>query len=657
MKKVILISVLITFQLQAKFTVSPLFTNDMILQCDKPAKIWGKALPNEEISIILKTKKYTTKTLADSTWKIDLGIHEAGGPFDMFIQSAENQEYFDSFSFGDVWLCGGQSNMEFTLNAISTPDSVIKMIKNDNLRFLKIRNISSTIIQKDIQVSDNWMETNAINAGKFSAVAYYFGDYLTKTLNKPIGLISNNWGGSPAEVWMSKSELKKFPEIANAYNFMSKNDSLIINSMKLRTVMLPKWIEEGIKKDSVSMLFESNKTQIEFKNWQKAILPFNFKDINLDEYNGIVWVVMEFDVPENMMNKIVNLNLGLIDDADHTFINGVKIGGKFLYNEERNYKIDPSILKKEKNLLAIRIVNYGGEGNIIPSKKTFFLYDDAQNKYFLNNEIYAKKGFDLTTNKEYVKPVWRYMAGWQPSSLYNSMIAPMLELPIKGVIWYQGESNAERAYQYRTLFPALISNWRADFKQPNLPFLFVQLANFKNPSTQPTNDSWAELREAQAYALKLPYTAMSTAIDVGDANDIHPKDKKTVGNRLAAQALKMVYGKKIVADGPTFTTMKIEGKKIRLSFKNLGSGLMTKSGTPEEFAIAGADKKFYWAKAKIENNTIVVSSDKVAKPVAVRYAWANNPSKVNTYNKDGFPMNPFRTDTWKGVTFGNWKIE
>ncbi len=658
MKKITFLVILGTMNCFSKFTLSPLFGDDMVLQRNVPAKIWGKSAPNEVISIIFKSKKYSFTTSMDSTWKIDIGTHEAGGPYDMLIQSSDNsQVYFENIKFGDVWLCGGQSNMEFTLDALSTPISVIKQIKNDIVSMLTLDKISSSKPQKDILSKEGWLETNPKNVGRFSATAFYFADTLSKTLKIPVGLISNNWGGSPVEVWMSNKSLEAFPQISEAYSQKNFQDSIIIKGIKTRKLMLSSWVEQSISKDSISMLYKDKIEQIEYKNWTKTTLPLNFDNIKLNDYNGILWAISEFELTENMKNKPLNLSLGLIDDADHTFINGQKVGGKFLYNEPRNYKIAPSVFKVGKNILAIRVVNYGGNGNITPQGKSFFMTNETGDSLNLSNTLYVCKGYDLTKIPEYVKPNWRYEAGWQPSTLYNGMIAPMLDLPIKGVIWYQGESNTDRAYQYRALFSGLINDWRKSFKQPNLPFLFVQLANFQKPDSVPSNSTWAELREAQSYALKLPFTAMSTAIDIGDEVDIHPKDKKTVGNRLAAQAQRLVYGKKIISDGPTYQSMKILGNKIVLSFTNTGSGMMTKNGLPQEFAIAGANKKFYRADAKIVNNTIVVSCNKVSKPVAVRYAWANNPAKINTYNKEGFPMNPFRTDNWKGTTFGAWKLD
>jgi len=236
--------------------------------------------------------------------------------------------------------------------------------------------------------------------------------------------------------------------------------------------------------------------------------------------------------------------------------------------------------------------------------------------------------------------------------LHNAMIQPLLPFAIRGAIWYQGEANTARAYQYQTLFPTLISDWRTQFNNPQMPFIYAQLANFMPARNEPVESEWAELREAQAKTLSVPNTAMAVLIDIGETGDIHPKNKQDVGYRLSLPALKMVYGKNIVFSGPTYKSMKVDGNKIRLTFDNIGSGLVTKDkyGYVKGFAISGADKKLVWAKAYLEGNDVIVYSDLVSNPLAVRYAWADNPDDASLYNKEGLPASPFRTDDWKGIT-------
>lgn len=637
----------------AKFKLCPIFSEDMVLQREKPINIWGTANPGEEISIKFKNKKISAITLPDSSWKVNLGTHPAGGPYDLLVQSIENQQYFENIMIGDVWLCGGQSNMDFTLNMLGTYDSLIKNTVNKNIRHVKINYIRSEMPLNNVNIKKNWSSVSPENTGDFSATAYFFGSEIARTQKIPIGLISNNWGGSPIEVWMDDNYIKKFPEIQSAYIM---KDS-IIQKQEMRKKLLPEWVKKSILLDSLSSIYEGKIDNIDYTNWKKNKLPFDFSNVGLENFDGVMWVVKEIDIPQNFITEGMKINLGYIDDADHTYFNGIKIGGMFNPTDKRVYDIPKELVIAGKNKLVVRMVDYGWGGSISSDDKNLSLENNIGVKIKLEGPIWYKNGYDITKIEGYINRNWNYEAGWKPNILFNGMINPIKDLPIKGVIWYQGESNASRAYQYRKLFPALINNWRETFKQPNLPFLFVQIANFLAPDTVPKHDSWPELREAQTFALNLPYTGMAVAIDVGDAIDIHPKDKKTVGERLAAHAKKIVYNNKEIASGPTYASQKIEGNKIRITFKYIGKGIIFKGDMPHEFAIAGEDKKYYYANAKIEGNTIVVWSKKVSKPLTVRYAWANNPSKANMYNINGFPMVPFRTDEWKGVTYGITKID
>jgi sialate O-acetylesterase len=343
----------------------------------------------------------------------------------------------------------------------------------------------------------------------------------------------------------------------------------------------------------------------------------------------------------------------MIDDIDETFINGVQVGSTKAYNEKRSYAIGADRLKEGENVIAIRVTDTGGGGGV---------YGDAADmKLTIGSSMMPLAG-DWKYQIENIQSAGSSVGpNAYPTLLYNAMLHPLLNLGIQGAIWYQGESNAGRAYQYRTAFPLMITDWRTHWKQGNFPFLFVQLASFNSANGDSEHGStWAELREAQTMTLALPHTGMAVTTDIGEAKDIHPRNKQDVGKRLAAIALHDVYGKNIEFSGPAYEAMKVEGKNIRISFTHVGSGLLAKDkyGYLKGFEIAGADQKFHYAKAWIEGSTVVVSSDQVSNPVAVHFAWADNPEDANLFNKDGFPAVPFRTDTWKGITEnGKFKIE
>jgi sialate O-acetylesterase len=375
-------------------------------------------------------------------------------------------------------------------------------------------------------------------------------------------------------------------------------------------------------------------------------IPVHFHDTKIDGFQGFVWFRKSIEIPREYRKKDLILRMGKIEQEDITYFNGHKAGSHDVVAEVREYKIPAKWIKKGKNTIAVRVKHTRSHGGglyegpyelIDPEKDETIL--SLSGKWSYNENIEEK----LPELKSFVH---------YPGALFNAMVAPVIPYAIKGTIWYQGEGNASRAYQYRTLFPLMINDWRIRWQQGNYPFLFVQLANFLPHDSIPTMDPWPELREAQTMTLNLPNTGMATAIDLGEMYNIHPKNKQDVGKRLALAARKIAYHEDIVYSGPMYDSMHVENNKIRIFFSHTGGGLAIKGNEKSKgFAIAGKDKKFVWANAKIDGNTVFVWSDKIPNPVAVRYAWSNNPV-CNLYNKEGLPAVPFRTDKWKGITFG-----
>jgi len=391
-------------------------------------------------------------------------------------------------------------------------------------------------------------------------------------------------------------------------------------------------------------------------DWQQMEVPKLWGQPDLANFDGLVWFRKEVEIPQSWVGKELTLELGPIDDMDTTWINGIRVGGFETpghWRTERKYKIGPTVIKAGRNTIAVRILDTGGGGGIYGTAEQMKLKpagaaDDTE--ILLAGTWRYKKSYDMQSMPSQPRPPLRVNHQNAPTALYNAMIAPLIPYGIGGAIWYQGESNASRAYQYRELFPAMIKNWRDDWQQGDFPFLFVQLANFMAVTPETVESAWAELREAQLMTLASPNTGMAVIIDIGEANDIHPKNKQDVGRRLALWALAKTYGKNVVYSGPIYKSMNVEGNKVRLDFEHLGGGLVAGgSESLKGFSIAGADQKFVWADAKIDGNTVVVSSDKVTEPVAVRYGWADNPV-CNLYNKEGLPASPFRTDDWPGIT-------
>ncbi len=620
----------------AKVTLPRLLTDNMVLQRNTPVKIWGWAAPGEKVEISFIDTIYQTTTDKSGEWYVMLASHHKGGPYTMKIKGSNSVE-LKNILLGDVYLCSGQSNMELPMRRVAPLyEKEITNATNNEIRYFAVpQYYNFKGPQKDLP-SGNWELTTPENVLHFSAIAYFFALELNQKYNVPIGLINNSLGGSPAESWLSEEGLKKYPDLY-AELLKYKNDAYIDSIKKSDSERIGNWYAQSTAKDEGYKIYGQNWKQntLNTNDWQTMEIPGYWPE----KQNGVVWFRKVIIVPESMVGKEVDLNMGRIVDADSVFINETFVGTTTYLYPPRWYTVPAGVLKPGKNTVVIRVINNAGKGGFVLGKP-----------------------YELTTKDDTVslQGEWKYKFGdimeplapqtfirWKPAGLYNAMLTPLTNFKISGVIWYQGESNVDRPKEYVTLFPDVIKCWRKDFGNDNLPFMFVQLANYLEPVAEPASSDWALVREAQAKALKLNNTAMAVAIDLGEWNDIHPLHKREVAQRLALDAEKLVYHENnILISGPVYKSMEIDGNKIVLTFSDTGSGLVAKNGELKEFAIAAADKKFVWANAKIENNTVVLWSDMVLKPVAVRYAWADNPDKANLYNKEGLPAVPFRSDDW-----------
>lgn len=479
--------------LRADFQVAPVFSDNMVLQQGQPVPVWGWGDDGERITVQVGSRRATTE-VHNGRWEVRLRPMKAGGPWTMEVRSATRVVTFTNVLVGEVWVCSGQSNMEWPLERSHEPEADIASATNAMIRFLDVPNVKAEA--PTIRLNARWEVCSPERARTFSAVAYYFGRALHQARGVPIGLIRSDWGGSPAEAWMSREALE----------------------------MRPRYVREILD-------------------------PF----------------------PEQWRR-----------------------------------------------------------------------YQESLEEWRRAREEAQREGREFKRNAPW--PPWR------PSELYHGMIAPLIPYAIKGVIWYQGESNAVRAEQYRTLFQDLIRNWRRDWGQGDFPFLAVQLAPFMAIKDEPGESAWAELREAQMLAMRqLPKVGVVVTTDVGDPNDIHPVWKKPVGERLALAARAIAYGEKITWSGPVYRSVRFEGSKAIVSFDHVGSGLEARGGPLKGFAICGEDRKWVWAEARIVGREVEVWSPQVPRPVAVRYGWADCPV-VNLWNREGLPASPFRTDDFPLIT-------
>jgi sialate O-acetylesterase len=615
-----------------------LISNGMILQRDANIKIWGWAAPNEDIEIDFLTKKNTVKANATGNWELQLSNLPAGGPHKMTI-TASNTIVIDDILIGDVWLCSGQSNMNMTIGGTgSTYQSDINNSTNDKIRHFKVPLEYEFNTPRTDLTSGTWIKADPTLVRQFSAAAYFFAKALFDKYQIPIGLINSSNGGTPIHAWMSESALKYFPETVAEIQLL-KNPTYV-NSIIQNDINLENNWNATLDKNDAGLKNNWISNSTDTSTWGNVTVPFTKRDI------GSVWYKKDITVTADMVANPSSLQLGALIEVDSTYVNGKFVGFNNKEWAYRNYTIPANTLVLGKNTITVRLVNNSLTGGF--TGYGFQLVGGSS-----NTEIIDLKG------------TWKFKVGyamsalqapvvleWKPTSLYNGMLEPLKNYGIKGAIWYQGEGNTGKPTQYAIYLRSMLEDWRALFKNPNLPFIYVQLPNYQAAVANPVESSWALLRESQLKTLAIPFTGMATTIDVGDANDIHPVYKKPVGTRLALAAQRVAYGNdKIVSTGPMYKSMKIVGNTIELTFDTLGSALKFKSngtpvGTHTNFAIAGSDKKFSWAQAKIEGNKVIVWNGNIANPVAVRYAWGQNPAGEKLFNTEDLPASPFRTDSW-----------
>lgn len=635
----------------------PLFGDHMVIQRNRDIPVWGWAKPGESITVEICGKKKTSKADEKGEWIVRLKPLPAGGPYELVISGSKTLKFQDVL-IGEVWVCSGQSNMDMTVDSawgkVLNAEKEVAEANYPQIRFFNTRHTFRGSPLRDFESDGGWMPCLPETTKDFSATAYFFGRHIYKELNVPVGVIRAAWGGTPIESWMNLSALKDIPAFAyrleNIDEILSSLDNYKTRYPELQERWKSKFQEKEPGFQSQIKWFE---TSLETKDWEEMILPRLWDSIkDLGSFDGVVWFRREFELPDDYADNKSILHLGTIDDEDVTWINGKRIGEKNLFFASRDYNIPEGVLKTGKNVVTVMILDTGGHGGFSgeADKMKLEVATGNESQFFsLAGKWKYKVGCNLKNLPP--RPIPAEFVQLTPSVLYNGMIAPLIPYGIQGVIWYQGESNAARAFEYRILFPAMIQSWRKNWGQGDFPFLFVQIANFGVVPTEPVENDWAELREAQLMTLSTPQTGMAVIIDIGESNNIHPGNKQDVGYRLGLAAQAIAYGEKIVYSGPIYRkdSMKIEGNKIRLYFDHVGSGLMAKNGELQGFAVAGKDKKFVWAKAVIKGDSLLVWSEKVSHPASVRYGWAASPV-CNLYNREELPASPFRTDNWPGIT-------
>lgn len=642
----------------------PVFADHMVLQRGMMDPIWGWTKPGARVTVRINGKTFKTTADASGKWLAKIGPFKEGGPFTMTISGPEEVTLTDVL-VGDVWLCSGQSNMEMGIANVKDAEEEIQNANFPRIRLFGVPKVIKHEAQALFGPMNNgvpawpkgrveWLPCTPENIrvgdwGGFTAAGYFFGRKLAADLNVPIGLIQSAWGGTICEAWVSADALEQMTDFKDAVQRV-REEAAAETAGTMSEVRDEKAVAQWYAKNDPGSQggIGWGALDVDDQSWKTMKLPTNWEAAGLPDYDGIVWFRREVTVPDSWAGKDLMLHLGPVDDRDTTFFNGAKVGGRDIFNQPRDYTIPARLVQPGRNVIAVRVLDTGGDGGINGRPEDMRLELKGRReepRQSLAGDWRYKDSMPLSQATSQPPPPAGDPGNPNVTTvLYNGMIAPLTPMAIKGAIWYQGESNAGRGRQYRTLLATMIRDWRARFSGGDFPFFIVQLAGFTPVKAEPGESGWAEIREAQQLAAqKVGRSATASAVDIGDAKDIHPKNKQEVGRRLALCAESVAYGENIEFEGPTYQSMEIKDGQVIVHFDHLGGGLEAKGEAIKGFSIAGADGHFVWADAKIAGDTVIVSSEKVAQPAAVRYAWADNP-EANLYNKTGLPANSFRTD-------------
>lgn len=636
--------------------VSPIFGDNMVLQRGKPNTLWGWSDPGDTVRVQIADHTATAVAGPDRRWQVKIDPPTAGGPYTVEISGGHQTLELHNVLIGDVWLCGGQSNMGLPLRFTKNADEEIKVANYPEMRFFTVEG-HPAYHRADV-IEGKWQAVSPETASWISAVGYYFARQIQKEIHVPIGLVVDAVGGSPAEAWASEAALRPLHDF----------DVPLAELDRLKAENAPEYgnfVMHWYDRYDIGQKQKWAAPDLDDFSWKPVPVPGGFAELGVPDTPAVVWFRKDITLPDPLPKAAgdasppagpfprsgTTLHLGSIERMDTAYVNGVEVGASAWVENPRVYFIRPGILKPGRNVIAIRVLKTKPDGGFLSKAEDLHLKLADGSIIPLAGEWKAK----LSVDARPPQPLPISYENWpvMPTVLYEGMLAPVAPLSITGAIWYQGEQNSPRGYQYRKILPAMIADWRALFGEGDLPFYIVSLPAFTKRSPVPVDgDDWTETRESQALtAATVPNSCLAVTIDTGDPDNIHAKDKEPVGNRLALCALAKYYGKSVVYSGPTLESVERVPGAIRLHFAHADGGLVVKGEKLEEFSIAGDDRKWFWADAHIEGNTIVVSSPSVPNPTQVRYAWQSNPA-ATLFNSAGLPAAPFRTDSWPGKTEG-----
>jgi len=635
----------------AEVKLAAVFSEHMVLQRDKPLPVWGWHTPGETVKVEFGGQSKSTVADINGKWRVVLDPMSASDdPRELKV----NEVTLSDVLVGDVWLCSGQSNMGMSVRESSDAEREIATANHPLLRLFSVASNPTVTPAEDVK--GQWGVCTPQLVPSFSAAAYFFGRKIQQELHVPVGLIHSSVGGTPAEAWTRLEALKRVPVLAERAEKEIAQIQEQPEAIKRFPVERAAWEERnGVKPPPFAAHAKGwAEPGLSTGDWKEVTLPMQWGQLGFQS-GGVFWVRKEINLPEEAAGKAFVLKLlWMSEQYDTAFWNGVEIGKTVdappeFYTSQRAYPVPAELVKAGRNVLAVRIVSATEKAGFwqwgrkleVPVQNP----ESINDQWLLKQEsTFAPLSAEALANRPKPNALpFRNVS----SALYNGMIAPLMPVAIRGAIWYQGESNAGRHAEYRQLLSLLIGDWRAQWGQGDFPFLIQQLANNGAPPKDAQQaQSWPFLREAQAQvAESLPNAGLAIGIEVGSRHTIHPKNKQDIGGRLALVALEKVYGQKVESSGPKYTGMSVEKNAVRIKFSN-ARGLKTSGGAPKLFSIAGADRKFFWAEARLEGADVLVSHPEVPAPAAVRYGWADNPEGCNLYNDSGLPCAPFRTDDW-----------
>jgi sialate O-acetylesterase len=641
---ILLFVIMATNTLSAEVRLPSIVGDGMVLQRNENIKVWGWANAGEQVAVDFMNRSYETEAGADGKWQVVLETAKAGGPYTMEI-SGENSIVLDNILIGDVWIFSGQSNMTHYFGRHQERYSKeIAAADEPEIRQIFVpTNPVLTGPAKDVE-NIEWVAATPETVLDFTVIGYFFCKKLYDEYDIPMGIINTCVGGTPIEAWTSEEGFKEFSGILETIE--QNKDTDYVNRVnreasESRMEGAPKGVQDKGLKGDVKWF----SPDYEPLNWKRINIPGYWEDQGVNNLDGVVWYRRVFDVPKQMTGVEALVKLGRIRNADELYINGKRVGNTTYEYPQREYTIPAGVLKPGKNLFVVRVTNQYGKGGFIPNKPYLLLA--AGDTIDIKGYWQYKVGEVYRHDKQFKHGI---SAQNSPTALYNGMIAPFTNYAVRGFVWYQGESNAGNPEAYKDFQPNLINDWRNKWDMEKLPFLIAQLPNYMDVDYLPAESNWAKIRDVQLQtALDMENVGIGINIDLGEWNDIHPGNKKPVGERLALVAQQISYGEDdIVSSGPIYRSYKLDGNRIILSFDHVGSGLI--SGNGEElahFALSSEDGKFYWANARIEGDKVVVWHEDIESPVELRYAWADNPDFANLYNKEGLPASPFKVEIEK----------